>query len=72
MGATGGNAGHCGIERELYAAKRVMQSVLAEREEMEDTLMQVKEAGETLKRQLVLTLCTSGAELASRTSGLTV
>jgi len=39
-----------------------MQSVLAEKEQTEDTLMQVKEAGETLKRQFELALCTSVAE----------
>jgi len=36
--------------------------VLAEKEQTEDTLMQVKEAGETLKRQFELALCTSVAE----------
>jgi chromosome segregation ATPase len=50
------------LEKELYATKGVMQSVLAEKEQTEDTLMQVKEAGETLKRQFELALCTSVAE----------
>merc|ERR1711998_416614 len=50
------------LEKELYATKGVMQSVLAEKEQPEDTLMQVKEAGETLKRQFELALCTSVAE----------
>jgi len=50
------------LEKELYATKGVMQSVLAEKEQTEDTLMQVKEAGETLKRQFELSLCTSVAE----------
>merc|ERR1711998_383496 len=50
------------LEKELYATKGVMQSVLAEKEQNEDTLMQVKEAGETLKRQFELALCTSVAE----------
>merc|ERR1719453_1055689 len=50
------------LEKELYATKGVMQSVLAEKEQSEDTLMQVKEAGETLKRQFELSLCTSVAE----------
>merc|ERR1711998_397172 len=50
------------LEKELYATKGVMQSVLAEKEQTEDTLMQVKEAGETLKRQFELALCPSVAE----------
>merc|ERR1712022_70326 len=50
------------LEKELYATKGVMQSVLAEKEQTEDPLMQVKEAGETLKRQFELALCTSVAE----------
>ena len=50
------------LEKELYATKGVMQSVLAEKEQTEDTLMQVKEAGEPLKRQFELALCTSVAE----------
>merc|ERR1711935_201889 len=50
------------IEKELFATKGVMQGVLAEKEQTEDTLMQVKEAGETLKRQFELALCTSVAE----------
>merc|ERR1712093_688361 len=50
------------LEKELYVTKGVMQSVLAEKEQTEDTLMQVKEAGETLKRQFELALCTSVAE----------
>merc|ERR1711865_610802 len=44
------------------ASKGVMQGVLAEKEQVEDTLHQVKDAGEQLKRQFELALCTSVAE----------
>merc|ERR1712166_1213611 len=50
------------IEKELFATKGVMQGVLAEKEQVEDTLHQVKDAGEQLKRQFELALCTSVAE----------
>merc|ERR1712127_654593 len=50
------------IEKELFATKGVMQGVLAEKEQVEDTLHQVKDAGEQLKRQFELALCTSIAE----------
>merc|ERR1712086_329407 len=43
------------IEKELFATKGVMQGVLAEKEQVED-------AGEQLKRQFELALCTSVAE----------
>merc|ERR1711998_417919 len=50
------------IEKELFATKGVMQGILAEKEQVEDTLHQVKDAGEQLKRQFELALCTSVAE----------
>ena len=50
------------IEKELFATKGVMQGVLAEKEQVEDTLHQVKDAGEQMKRQFELALCTSVAE----------
>ena len=50
------------IEKELFATKGVMQGVLAEKEQVEDTLHRVKDAGEQMKRQFELALCTSVAE----------
>merc|ERR1719174_2371654 len=50
------------IEKELFATKGVMQGILAEKEQVEDTLHQAKDAGEQLKRQFELALCTSVAE----------
>lgn len=50
------------IEKELFATKGVMQGILAEKEQVEDTLHQARDAGEQLKRQFELALCTSVAE----------
>merc|ERR1712166_874658 len=60
------------IEKELFATKGVMQGVLAEKEQVEDTLHQVKDAGEQLKRQFELALCTSVAERKGYETRITV